>query len=491
MAAIEGCEALIFVGTSFSVTITNLALAEARARNVPVYNFNLHHALNGAGRRYPVFNILGPAEANLPALLAIVERERERERQRAAQGAAAAPGPPVALLPQASGKRARSPDAAEAEVEEQEQEERGEEAAWAEDGGRAAAEAPMVGVGEDGAGRDDDYDDAAAAAAAAAAATAATPPSSSSASVEPHFAFLPSPPLVRPLPLSHVLINFQPLRFNRRAHPDTAVEEALDATWDALVAAAAKTGSTLFTASKFRFAGCSMRQQEHEEEEKEEEEEGGDGGVSLVLHLGLTDYKAFKSLDASASVAARLQADGERDLGDPAAYLSQKLGVSAVVVTADDHVVLIRRSLRGVAVCPGMIDTPGGHPEPANVTGLEETEGGGGRGEAILAEVFGSAAAEVSDEVNIPREALGPPQLLGLVRQLNCGGCPSAAFLIPCSLSAAAVRSCYEAGAREAAESTELLLIGRAHLPAFVRDLGTRLAPAAEGSLALYQRLCK
>lgn len=251
----------------------------------------------------------------------------------------------------------------------------------------------------------------------------------------------------------------------------------MEASWAALLEAADRGGATLFNASKYRFAGLESRPRHGGGEGT-----GGEAEETLVLRLGLTDYRSFKVTEADSARAAQLQRDGERDHGSSVVYLSQKLGVSAVVVTTDGQVPLIRRSTKGVAVCQGMLDTPGGHPEPAHVSEEDETD------DAVRAEVFGSAAAEVVDEINLPPSTLGPPLLLGIVRQLAWGGSPSAAFVIPCSLPAAAVRSCYYAGPKEAAESSELLLVDKAHLPAFLRESGPTLTPAAEGALTLYIR---
>lgn len=258
----------------------------------------------------------------------------------------------------------------------------------------------------------------------------------------------------------------------------------MEASWASLLAAAERSGGSLFNASKYRFAGCTLERQAEE--------------AALVLRLGLTDYKVFKVTDADPARAAQLQQDGERAHGLSTAYMSQKLGVSAVVVTSDGQVVLIRRSLKGVAVCQGMLDTPGGHPEPSHVPAGETPAAAaaaidqGALNDAVRAEVFGSAAAEVVDEINIPLAALGPPLLLGVVRQVAWGGSPSAAFYIPCSLTATEVRDCYAAGPKEAAESSELLLLDRVRLPAFLHESEsepTALTPAAEGALTLYMKL--
>ncbi|CAM9597837.1 unnamed protein product [Chrysoparadoxa australica] len=61
-------KALMLVGTSRSVTITSLALAEAKSRGLPVFDFNLDKTLTAT----PALNVkhcMGKAEAMLPALV--------------------------------------------------------------------------------------------------------------------------------------------------------------------------------------------------------------------------------------------------------------------------------------------------------------------------------------------------------------------------------------------------------------------------------------
>lgn len=70
----EQADAVAFVGTSFSVHITSLAMQQARAREVPVFNFNLAGSLKG-GRRFSVYNILGRAEDTLGQVVQLVTQK--------------------------------------------------------------------------------------------------------------------------------------------------------------------------------------------------------------------------------------------------------------------------------------------------------------------------------------------------------------------------------------------------------------------------------
>lgn len=82
----------------------------------------------------------------------------------------------------------------------------------------------------------------------------------------------------------------------------------------------------------------------------------------LALRLGLTCYKDYLGTNWSRR-AAELRRRGEVEFGDPRALLAQPLGVGGVLCTDDGQVVLIRRSQR-VAEAGGLLDIPGGHPEP-------------------------------------------------------------------------------------------------------------------------------
>lgn len=85
-------------------------------------------------------------------------------------------------------------------------------------------------------------------------------------------------------------------------------------------------------------------------------------GPVLTLRLGLTCYKDYLGTNWSCRVE-ELRQCGEVKFSDPLALLSQPLGVGAVLCTDNGQVVLIRRSQR-VAEAGGLLDIPGGHPEP-------------------------------------------------------------------------------------------------------------------------------
>lgn len=87
-----------------------------------------------------------------------------------------------------------------------------------------------------------------------------------------------------------------------------------------------------------------------------------DSEYLLTLRLGLTSYKDYLGTNWSCQVE-ELRQRGELEFGDSRALLAQPLGVGAVLSTDDGQVVLIRRSQK-VAEAGGLLDIPGGHPEP-------------------------------------------------------------------------------------------------------------------------------
>ena len=81
-----------------------------------------------------------------------------------------------------------------------------------------------------------------------------------------------------------------------------------------------------------------------------------------TLHLGLTDYKDFIGTNWSPNSKLYLEF-GRREQGNAHAFMSDALGVGALVITGDNYVIFLKRS-ECCAEAPGMWDIPGGHPEP-------------------------------------------------------------------------------------------------------------------------------
>ncbi|XP_056456266.1 uridine diphosphate glucose pyrophosphatase NUDT22 isoform X4 [Gadus chalcogrammus] len=191
-----------------------------------------------------------------------------------------------------------------------------------------------------------------------------------------------------------------------------------------------------------------------------------EAGPRLTLRLGLTSYKDFLGTNWSERAGA-LRQRGETELNDPCGLLAQPLGVGGVLCTSDGKVVLIRRSQR-VAEAGGLLDIPGGHPEPQavcpcvsdgvsqdpiSIAVVQRSP------KAVVSEIFSSVCAEIRDEVNVPLGSLGGPVLMGVALNHTSAGRPSAEFYVSCSLTSEEVRELYWRGGAEANESTDIVFL--------------------------------
>ncbi|XP_061462849.1 uncharacterized protein LOC133375228 isoform X2 [Rhineura floridana] len=186
-------------------------------------------------------------------------------------------------------------------------------------------------------------------------------------------------------------------------------------------------------------------------------------GDVLTFRLGLTCYKDFVGTNL-ADRAGQLQERGHEDLGNSQAYLADPLGVGAMLHTADDQFVFLRRS-QCVGEAPGKIDISGGHPEPQVVMGDTALEGPIHHqdlpGDSVVKELFSSVLREIQDEVNLPPPTLSRPVLLGIARNETSAGRCSAEFYVRCSLTSEQVRHHYAIGGLEAQESTSIIFLNR------------------------------
>ncbi|KAF0039823.1 hypothetical protein F2P81_008058 [Scophthalmus maximus] len=220
-----------------------------------------------------------------------------------------------------------------------------------------------------------------------------------------------------------------------------------------------------------------------------------DAAPLLTLRLGLTCYKDYLGTNWSRRVA-ELRQRGGAEFSDPLALLAQPLGVAAVLCTDDGQLVLIRRSQR-VAEAEGLLDVPGGHPEPQVVcerlgrAACEEISmvAMQQRPEAVVSELFAAVCAEIRDEVNVPLSCLGDPVLMGVALNHTSAGRPSAEFYVSCSLTSDEVRELYWKGGAEAHESTDIVFLSRAEVLQLDRSspLWSELCPSAKGAVLLYQ----
>uniref|UniRef100_A0A8C4X1M8 Nudix hydrolase 22 n=1 Tax=Eptatretus burgeri TaxID=7764 RepID=A0A8C4X1M8_EPTBU len=242
----------------------------------------------------------------------------------------------------------------------------------------------------------------------------------------------PSP---RGLPQESVRVDLS-TRYNRRALSDSD-ERDIEVVWQDR----SRGNPRIFDAPKFRLSGARL-----------------DSAGLLRIRLGLTGYRDYLGTNlAPGHKPAHLRTWGLTTCDDPHAYLADPLGVGAVLCARDDRLVLLRRS-HSVAEAPGLLDVPGGHPEPL---------------------------------VNLPIHCLNTPCLMGIVRNWTSMGRPSAEFFVRCDLSSEEILQRYQQGGVEAHESTDIMFIDR-ELGLTLqndREIWQQLCPSAKGAMLLFAEL--
>ncbi|ELW65064.1 uridine diphosphate glucose pyrophosphatase [Tupaia chinensis] len=231
----------------------------------------------------------------------------------------------------------------------------------------------------------------------------------------------------------------------------------------------------LFDAPKFRLQSATLAP-------------SGSSGTQLLLCLGLTSYRDFLGTNWASS-AAWLRQQGIADWGDKQAYLADPLGVGAALATSDNFLVFLRRSLR-VAEAPGLVDVPGGHPEPQTLCPGGRPQHKDLPGELVVRELFSSILQEICDEVNLPLSTLSQPLLLGIACNETSAGRASAEFYVQCSLTSEQVKEHYLHGGPEAHESTGIIFVETQNLPILQEtEMWAELCPSAKGAILLYNRV--
>ncbi|XP_012520838.1 PREDICTED: nucleoside diphosphate-linked moiety X motif 22 [Propithecus coquereli] len=269
------------------------------------------------------------------------------------------------------------------------------------------------------------------------------------------------------LPQEQVQVELSPT-YDRRPLPGG--DKAITAIWETRLQAQ----PWLFNAPKFRLHSATLVPI-------------GSQKPQLLLRLGLTSYRDFLGTNWASS-AAWLRQQGAADWGDRQAYLADPLGVGAALATADDFLVFLRRS-RQVAEAPGLVDVPGGHPEPQALCPGDSPQHKDLPGELVIRELFSSVLQEICDEVNLPLLTLSQPRLLGIARNETSAGRASAEFYVQCSLTSEQVRKHYLSGGPEAHESTAILFVETQNVQRLQEtEMWAELCPSAKGAILLYNR---
>ena len=247
---------------------------------------------------------------------------------------------------------------------------------------------------------------------------------------------------------------------DRKPHCDD--EKHLGGAW----LAATEKNPRIFDGSKFRLHRIALDAHGH-----------------VTLELGLTGYREYLGTNRLPTEALRqLEADGQAAHANPRAHLSDALGCETVLLTADDQVVLLRRSSI-VATHGGLHNGPSGHPEPSRAG----VEGGGVQGAAaaaaVVRELFDSVLQETHEETAVPRETLSAPQLIGCMA--DGVGKPDLLFLTRTALDAEGVRACYSQGPEEGWES-DRLVFWPAHA---LSECTLALTPVTRAAIACFRSL--
>ena len=142
----------------------------------------------------------------------------------------------------------------------------------------------------------------------------------------------------KPIPRDRIHVHLSG-DYNRKKLP-VDLENKIDSCWTARL----KKNPKLWNGTKFRLESA----KQHND--------------LVTMNIGITSYKDFIGTNWSPN-AQDYKEMGGAHYQNPQAHFSDALGVGAMVETKDNHFILLRRSQQcGEAV--GLLDIPGGHPEP-------------------------------------------------------------------------------------------------------------------------------
>ena len=150
--------------------------------------------------------------------------------------------------------------------------------------------------------------------------------------------------------------------------------------------------------------------------------------------------------------------------------LVRVLGISAVVITSDMRIVLVKRSTR-VGEYPGHWDVPGGHIHPPS---------------SGLPDIFAAIAEEVTDELGVRKEDMGSAAVIGLAEN-RANAKPELVFRVEVNQPMQAILESWQHAA-ERFEFTEVQGIEASAkgIAAFVRCHAHETSPSALATLAVF-----
>ncbi|CAI0452089.1 unnamed protein product [Linum tenue] len=167
-------------------------------------------------------------------------------------------------------------------------------------------------------------------------------------------------------------------------------------------------------------------------------------------------------------------------------HTASPLGNGAIVVTADNEIVVLRRS-DNVGEFAGHLVFPGGHPEPEKVEVASSQNGQDPvvtteeLNKKVSEEMFDSISREVVEEIGVPATSLSTPVFIGLSRRiLNVR--PAAFFYMKCNLPSKEIHQLYSS-ALDGYESIQLHTVS----PVILEHMKSKMPGCHQGGFALYK----
>lgn len=274
---------------------------------------------------------------------------------------------------------------------------------------------------------------------------------------------------------SHVSASWSD-QYSRKMHPN--IDLHIEEIWIQRT----KENPHLYNASKFRLNDIKVQ---YPSDEKL---------PHVHFLLGNTTYKEFIGTNCSPYAREIVRCcDSTGSSLNIQEYMADPLGVGSLLETSDHKFVFMKRS-QTCGEAQGMIDRPGGHPEPENIklNSLKEVDGlEDVTSDAVVQEIFSSVQCEIRDELNIPIEKLDESFLLGIVYNNETIGRPSLEFYTRCFLTSKEVYTEYMKQTQsEKEESVELIIFSATQL----LSLGSlqndpfwfQLTPSSQGAIMMY-----
>jgi hypothetical protein len=192
----------------------------------------------------------------------------------------------------------------------------------------------------------------------------------------------------------------------------------------------------------------------------------GTASNCLNLELCLTDYKTFHF--AKENPATRRNQIIRYNL-------ACAIGVSVVLKSADDRLLLIERS-QTVGESPGLLDVIGGHIDPS----LHERNG--------IPDPFIAISAEIAEETGLEADKQGPATCFGLI---EAAPLQKPELLFQMHVQQAAKEIISIATERACSEISQIFAIAAnpETVQGFLETEHAQLSPSAYGVLSIYGRL--